>query len=403
MTLLLKLSVASVVNIPLFSYLTESFLGGKDANENITTAFGIILLLIYSYQLSLIILFTWQKVNIKQTYSLLFLILLLALIGILNSNSIIYAIISFLQYLSIILFSIWLAGEHVDKIKQLIIYSFYSCFLGFVLFSVLHFYLSNGDFLFTLAQIQLPAFFLLFLCAYNILSIDRKNKLLLYLTVLIYLLILLLGALRATDLQQYRLQFLPVGLFLLIVILLLPKYFFIIFLGMLIFNVIYNNEDILEILLFRLGSFEERVSIFQVMANESFYFIVPQGLGSSNKLFDINSLTIHSESTRSLFPPHSGFAAMLYDASITFFIFVFIFYFNLFKKIKNQNLIVNKHDFFKISRIPFWWIIILTYLFENLFYLKFSITGATFSDDFLYVFILIIFFEYKTSLPRIIK
>lgn len=403
MTLLLKFSVASVVNIPLFSYLTESFFGGKDANENITTAFGIILLLIYSFQLLLIILFTWRKVNIKQAYSLLFLLLLLALIGIFNSNSIIYTIICFLQYLSVILFSIWLAGEPADKIKSLIIYSFYSCFLGFVLFSVLHFYLSNGDFLFTLAQIQLPAFFLLFLCTNNILSIDRKNKLLLYLTVIIYLLILFLGAFRATDLQQYRLQFLPVGLFLMIVTLLLPKYFFIIFLGILIFNLVYNNQDILEILLFRLGSFEERVSIIQVMANESFYFIIPQGLGSSNRLFDINSLTIHSESTRSLFPPHSGFAAMLYDSSIIFFIFVFIFYFNLIKRIKHQNLTLNTQDFFIKSRIPFWSIFILIYLFENIFYLKFSITGATFSDDFLYVFILIIFFQYKTSLTRIFK
>ncbi len=397
MSFLLKVIVSLIVNIPLLTFLCESFFSGKDADENLTISFGIILFSIYLIQFFLIVLLTWGRINIKRAYPLFILLLFLSFLGIINSNSVFYSIIVYLQYVSVILFTIWLAKEPVQSLKSIVVCGYFASFAGFVSFAVLHFFISNGDFLFTLAQIQLPVYCLLFLFAFKILTVDRSNKFLFYISALAYLLILVLGALRATDLQQLRYQFLPIALFFIILFLLLPKFLRNIILLFLFINALYHYDDAVDIILYRLTSFEERLSIFYLMALDSFYFLVPQGLGASNQLFDINRLTLYAGSTRSLYPPHSGFAAMLFDSSIVFFIFVFIFFYNLFKTIKIRPETKKIIEYFKDSKIPYLTIIIITYLFENIFYLKFSITGATFADDSLYLLIVIYFFYRKAK------
>ena len=396
-----KLFVVVLVNIPLLSYLFESFLHGKDDQENLTLSFGVLLIAIYLIQLLMIMSLMWRRINIKQSYLLFILLFILAFVGLFNSNSVFYTCIVFLKYMALILFSIWLSYESLHKMKLIIIYGYYGSFLGFALFSVLHFYISDGDFLFTLAQIQLPTFFVLFLFAYTIYNYDSKKNSYFYLTAFVYLAILLLGGFRALDLEQFRFQYLPIVLFLIIAFLLLPKNTLIIALVILIGNLMYNTVEFVDILLYRIGSFEERMVILYVMAVESFYFLVPQGLGASDKLFNISSLTVYALSERGLYTPHSGFASMLFDSSVFFFIFIIIFYINLFKRMKVDAHMIESANYLSKSRIPFLTIFIFLYFFENIFYLKYTIAGATFSDDSLYIFIAMIFFYLKNKLSNI--
>ncbi len=246
-----KLFVVLLVNIPLLSYLFESFLHGKDGQENLTFSFGILLIIIYIFQTIMIMSLVWKKIYIKHLYVLFIFLLALAFIGIINSNSVFYTCIVFLKYISLVLFSLWLSCESINKIRIFIIYGYFGSFLGFASFAVLHFYLSEGDFLFTLAQIQLPAFLLLFLFTNTICTFESRRKIFFYSAAILYILIICLGASRALDLEQFRFQYLPIALFMIINILLLPKNILAIVLVILLGNLIFNTVDIVEILLYR--------------------------------------------------------------------------------------------------------------------------------------------------------
>lgn len=393
-----KLFVIVLVNIPILSYLFESFLHGKDVQENLTSSFGLLLIAIYSFQSLIILSLVCRKIDIKQSFVLINLLLILAFIGIFNSNSAFYTCIVLIKYINLILFSMWLTYQSISKIKLFITYGYYGSFWGFVLFAILHYYLSAGDFLFTLAQIQLPAFFLLYLFTYSTCKFDARVKVYYHITAISYLIILILGGFKAFELEQFRFQYLPIALFMVIIFLMLPINILISVAVIFTANLIYNTADFVEILLYRLGSFEERLAILHVMAIDSFYFMVPQGLGASDKLFDINSFTEYASSERRLYPPHSGFASMLYDCSVFFFLFVTLFYINLFRAIK-VNISEHKSiNYLGITRIPFLLIFVVIYFFENIFYLKYTVAGATFSDDSLFIFVSMCIFYYKIKI-----
>ena len=372
-----------LANMPLFSYLMESFIGGKDKNEELTFYFGIILLFVYFLQfifVSIISIINNSRIH-SFGYLIFFILVPIALIGVINSHQVSYTLLIFIQVLTLVIYCNFINDFELPIIKKIIITYYEASVIGFVFFALLHYFISKGDYLFTLAQIQMPIFYLLYLITVELkveLNEEKKSS---YLIFLLYLIIVYLGYSRSVDLAQFRVQFLPIGLFVLINILLLPnniiKFLFPIF----ILGSFLMYDEVIELTSNRAGSFSERVSIFIKMAIDSSYFLVPQGLGSNNQLFDINELENVSQSSRVLYPPHSGIAAILYDFSIVPFLLligaVFIYKFScLMFAVKTCNV---KTFFSKLFTVT-----ILTVIIENIFYLKSVTVGATFSDDFIY-------------------
>jgi hypothetical protein len=132
------------------------------------------------------------------------------------------------------------------------------------------------------------------------------------------------------------------------------------------------------------------------MLDESFWFTVPQGFGSSLKQFDLSILSFIGD--RVLYPPHSGIAVILYEFSVfgvAYFIYAAFRMLKISSSINNsgrENFDINaysdtkdklkdyksfsckKYNLYKYTLIFFW-------ITHNLLYLKGVITADYFSDD----------------------
>jgi hypothetical protein len=150
---------------------------------------------------------------------------------------------------------------------------------------------------------------------------------------------------------------------------------------------------------YRLGSFDERVSIIKSMASESFNFFIARGFGASLKQYDISKLTSYSKAERALYPPHSGLAVILHEFSILITLVILVLTLRyITKSIQAQRVHSSNNIMFwsvKKYAVPLLFILVFTWLIENIFYLKAVITGATFSDDFLFVILLLVVFLMK--------
>ena len=283
----------------------------------------------------------------------------------------------------------YLISQKLIVLQQIVYSGVTYSIIGIVVFASLHYLVSGGDFLFTLCQIQLPFILLICLLVLKTVKLTRLQSIYLVFLLLIFFYVLYLGGKRADLLNQFRFQLLPIAQTVLIVFLFLPrllKYFLFI---PIIYASFTHYTYLVGVAAYRLGSFDERISIVKAMALESGNFFLPRGLGSTFKQYDISSLTEYSQSTRSLYPPHSGMAVILAEYSIFGIIVITLFIINHVTRrlrYEKHNVPVNLHGVRAKHGAGGLILILLTvWLVENLFYLKAVITGATFSDDFLFL------------------
>ncbi len=345
------------VNLPLFSYLCESYFEGKDANEHYTFACSLVLLCLYVLQFLLVVL---------------------------------------IQYLTLFLLLNQFSFYSLKDLQNILFVSLISMILGFCFFALMHSVVSNGDYLFTLAQIQIPVFVFSYITIRKTSVMTQKQLFLLNLCFAFYLAILFLGWQKALLLQQYRIQFLPVGLTSIIILLYLPRKIKYLFFPPLMCIPVLYYDSFVDILAYRLGSFSERVTIFYKMASESSYFLIAQGLGSSWKQYDLSALEYISSSERKLFPPHSGIAVILVEFSIPVILLIAALTISqITKSIQVQRVVLsNDKNFLRAQKhsVPALGILFVLWFFENTFYLKAVISGSTFSDDFLFLTLLLFVF-----------
>lgn len=384
------------VNLPLFSYLCESYFEGKDANEQYTFAFSLLLLFLYALQFLLVLTFK-KNLQIKGNYVYIFLVLIfLCFIGIGLSDTPVVPLLVLLQYLTLFLLLNQFLFYSLKDLQNILFVSLISMILGFCFFAIMHSVVSNGDYLFTLAQIQIPVIVFSYITIRKTVVMTEKQLFLLYLCLTFYLAILFLGSEKALLLQQYRIQFLPVGLTSIIIFLYLPrKIKYLVFPPLMCIPVLYY-DSVVGILAYRLGSFSERVSLFYKMASESSYFLIAKGLGSSLKQYDLSTLEYISGSERKLFPPHSGIAVILVEFSIPVILLIAALTISqITKSIQVQRVdLSNDENFLRVQKhsVPALGILFVLWFFENTFYLKAVISGATFSDDFLFLTLLLFVF-----------
>jgi hypothetical protein len=141
------------------------------------------------------------------------------------------------------------------------------------------------------------------------------------------------------------------------------------------------------------------------MLRGSFFFILPQGLGSSLQEFDLSKFDFIG--ARALYPPHSGVAVILYDFSIFGVAFLIYVVSKILKTTITENIsgpILNTRNLSSktllgshINYFPFSlnqlkllkWLVISIWLIQNLFYLKGVITADYFSDDGIVIYMLL--------------
>ena len=377
----------------------QSFFDGKDDNELYTFQFSIFLFLIYFIQFLLLFLTTRNKFYKGNLAYLYLLLVFLFCLGIIFSEMKQVPFLTAIKSVTYLLLFQYLFSLKLNVLQEIVYSGLKYSIIGIIFFAFAHYFASNGDFLFTLSQIQLPFIVFIYLLILKTMKLTRLQTIYLALLLLIFLYVLYLGGKRADLLNQYRLQYLPIGQTVLIIFLFLPmviKYFAFISLIYISFS---NYTKLIAIAHYRLGSFDERISIIKAMAFEAGNFLLPLGLGSTLKQYNISSFTDYAQSLRITYPPHSGIAVILAEYSILGTIVIALFIINYVSRhlsYEKDNLSVHlqgvrvKHGASTL---------ILTTLFvwfiENLFYLKAVITGATFSDDFLFLFLVSLIYLVK--------
>ena len=176
----------------------------------------------------------------------------------------------------------------------------------------------RGDFLFTLSQIYFP--YLLF-CFSLIHRVERFQSKLEWVLLVVYLIILVAGFLINYANGTARIQFFPLGLSIIIACIQFP---FLIVLSLpTTFTLITANSTWTQVhqglgvlLEYRLMSFLDRVAVAKAMFVDSATKLLgPSGVGSSNKVFDIENF-IEVERSRSLYPPHSGLMVLFFEVGV---------------------------------------------------------------------------------------
>ena len=252
--------------------------------------------------------------------------------------------------------------------------------------------------MFGLVQIQLP---LLILSSYYLFFI-QKNKSLIYF--FMSFLIFATNYYLAVESAFFRIQYLPIGMILIVFLVIILNYFvknaLIFWLSMIFIVLVFsvNLAFLNDTFLFenRLISFLERMNIFITMLYDSYFFIIPQGLGGVNRIFDISSLGLGSRGT---YPSHSGIGSMLYESSLYL---LFIIYYLLFHKVEKvlktslSKISVDNENIKKyISTKPLNYhyrsllFIILFWVIHNVFYLKGVVGPSYFSDDGIIIYMLL--------------
>jgi len=248
---------------------------------------------------------------------------------------------------------------------------------------------------------------------------------LIYIYLFIY--ILFLNYILAKESDFFRIQYLPVGMTAMLLIAFLSistfrtktKIFLItiIVLSTIVINFHYLDQT------FKLGdrlvSFKERLSIFTLMFRASFDFLIPQGLGSSLRNYDISVFDIgYTEAGRRLYPPHSGLASVLYENSIYVFTYIAFKILSIVKseikqklvgakmpslvehngKILKSNILYKKRDKYFLIML----LVIFTWFIHNLLYLKGIVTPDYFTDDGVIIYSLIFILSYESYLTKTI-
>jgi hypothetical protein len=280
------------------------------------------------------------------------------------------------------------------------------CVLGGV-----HYVFLDGDYLFTLTTIQLPCV-VLSVIGLRVLG-GLSTSVVFWL--IVYSAQLAFGAYSALQAGAMRVQFTPVGVtVILIAIYLISKilknakhviwFTLSALLGFLLYVGASSDSWLTEVFAPRVGSAVERQAIFYTMARDSFYFLVPQGLGASLQYFNISTYVGDLLSERVIYPPHSGVAVLLYDFGAVFFLGVFgailaqICYHANYKGgersvgskgymragIAFRGAVIRRDGWVLLTCCGLFWVI------ENSVYLKAVFGPDYFSDDFLMQFFLLV-------------
>lgn len=396
-----------ISQVSIFSYLISSY---AEHNFDETQRVVIKLIFLFFWTFSYFVSFDYIKsINIsKYYYRVLFLSLILTSLGIYIGKrpyDSIYVFFLFFTYLHILLF---LSTKNIKYnaylLKNLILVSA-------VIYIFLNYFnlLFNGNSLYTLGMIQFPLFLLGFLVVY---ILNKKLASCLSPVLFIYTLTVAHGIMIEVGNNSLRLQFIPLGMVVIILMIYFlvainftkNLYYFILIVITTIFIVFFG--EIASTFKFenRLTSLLERFHIFIFMAAESFWFILPQGFGSSLKQFDLSGLSFIG--ARALYPPHSGMAVVLYEFSIFGVLYYIYAVYKMMKIALSSNanqdeLNSNKPlDIVKdaLAYCPSFTskqlkliklLIILIWLIHNLLYLKGIITADYFSDDGIIIYMLI--------------
>lgn len=396
-----------ISQVSIFSYLISSYAEHNfDETQKLVIKLTFLLFWAFSYFVSFDFI---KSIKIsKHYYKILFLSLILTSLGIYVGKrpyDSIYVLLLVFTYLHILLF---LSTKNIKDnsylLKNLILVSA----LIYIFFNYLNL-LFNGNSLYTLGMIQFPLFLLGFLAVY---IFNKKLALSLSPVLFIYILTVAHGIMIEVGNNSLRLQFIPLGMVVIILMIYFlvainftkNLYYFILIVITTTFIVFF--DEIASTFKFenRLTSLLERFHIFIFMAAESFWFILPQGFGSSLKQFDLSGLSFIG--ARALYPPHSGIAVVLYEFSI-FGVLYYIYAVSKMMKIalssnanhgelnSNKPLNVVKDTLAycpsftakQLKQIKL--LAILIWLIHNLLYLKGIITADYFSDDGIIIYMLI--------------
>jgi hypothetical protein len=370
----------------LILYIVESYLQnfGEEAYIEQWLIFNLGFYLISAF-ISILLLKQLPSDNLKIIYGIL---IILLIIGLLNSENSLYALLVYFKYLLYIHIFLYIASLALND-KYLILSSVVKLSIFTLIFLIIINVLRGKGGLFTLVQIQLP---LLILSSYYLFFV-QKNKSIVYLATLLF--VYLLSYYLAINSDYFRIQYLPMGLVSIVALFSIINYFaksslmFWLILIIIVTGFSFSFVFLNDIFYFenRLVSFLERLNIFLLMFYDSIYFIIPQGLGSVEKTFDISLLGL---SERNLYPSHSGLASILYELSLSlFFLIYYVLFHEVIKVLKTSSPLHSHH----ISHIKYIYskqvgyhhrsllFIVGFWITHNIFYLKGVVTPAYFSDD----------------------
>lgn len=400
--------IVILTQISFFSNLVSSYVQ-HNLGDNLELITKIPFLLLWS--VLYILTFTYIKgLGIaRQYYSILFIVLFLTTLGIIigqRPHNSLYTYLQLFTYLHIFLYlSTQSIKSNILLLGKIILYSV----LTYILFNFINIY-RNGNSLYTIGMIQLPLWIFAVLVIF---SFNKKIGLLLLVLKCILIYIIYKSAIFEVGIDSVRLQYLPLGLSVMIILSIFliwlnlsTTFYLSVFFSLITIFLVYF-EEFSQFFLFenRMTSFLERFHIFLFMLRGSFFFILPQGLGSSLQEFDLSKFDFIG--ARALYPPHSGVAVILYDFSIFGVAFLIYVVSKILKTTITENIsgpILNTRNLSSktllgshINYFPFSlnqlkllkWLVISIWLIQNLFYLKGVITADYFSDDGIVIYMLL--------------
>ncbi|NBW64804.1 hypothetical protein EBR44_03425 [bacterium] len=270
----------------------------------------------------------------------------------------------------------------------------------------------KGNTLLQLGLIQIP----LWVFGTLIVSLEAgKNRLLLALMGIFFLLLYLDVLAGHGDPELIRLQYLPLGLSVMIlmgfalgvVLRSTAARVAIATMGLTLFTVYFSLISDIFVFESRLGSFTERIYLLGMMWRESFYSLVPQGFGASFRIYDLGSYNLNL-GYRVLYPPHSGIAVLFYEYSAIGLMICGYFAWQIIRGALTSSLeketaarMVSGESPLRMrgcdSRLARHLLILLGvfWLLQNIFYLKGVITADNFSDDGILIFASIALILYR--------
>lgn len=342
---------------PIIFYLLEAY---YEARNPLTSQvqFSFVVSYIFFYCIQIVLLLKpvrLQPIPIHE-HLLYIIFLLFIVLGLFNAIEPLNAIIVGLQLVGGIIFYSRLIDASKEYKKYIIEICLFSNVMATTIAAVIHRTLLDGDYLFSLLQINMPIVLIGYILTVFIMK-KQRTKILARWYFAIYLIILLAGADRAATLDQYRLQASPIiisALFIGISLFLHYGY-----LGKIILTglvVLFYNNILKNMLANRIGSLEERVLIFNQMAQDTYYFLVPHGFGSSLRSYSIGEHFVVSQGTRGEYPSHSGLASLLYELSVwTLLILVSVIAFKYrFNLINLSYIKIRKLEISAITAFALW-------------------------------------------------
>lgn len=345
----------------------------------------------------------------RQYYSILVVVLFLTTLGIIvgqKPHNSLYTYFQLFTYLHIFLYlSTQSNNSNILLLGKIILYSV----LIYIIFNFINIYRSGNSF-YTIGMIQLP---LWIFAALVIFSFNKKMGFHFLILICFLIYVIYQSAIFEVEIDSVRLQYLPLGLSVMIILgifliwlnLSTTFYLSVFFTLVIIFVVYFEYFSLLFLFENRERSFLERIHIFLFMMRDSFWFLLPQGLGSSLQQYDLSNFNFIGG--RALYPPHSGVAVILYDFSIFGVLFLIYVISKIFKATINES--VSPHTLnikslskgsllgshvenspFSLNQLKLLLLLVITmWLIQNIFYLKGVVTADYFSDDGIIIYMLL--------------